>query len=184
MKWLLSLLFFNLIILNASALIHASSEIESLNISITPQKTSANMGDTIVFMGNITNNGSNFVDGIRVYLSALRVTDGKEMTMSPEDWNVFDVAKIDILNPKESATYNWSMILIDSGDYMVYLTLVDRKENVAVISEMSELTIYRAQKLNPKNVIPVALGIPLLIFFLLWGMRNQYRKSLGFKRRE
>jgi hypothetical protein len=178
MKNRLPFFIFVSIVIILPTLVNAGSDISNLNITVQPEKINANMGDTITFTGIVENNGNTVVNGLRVYLSTLRVTDGKEMTMSPEDWNVFDVAPIENLSPGKSTSYNWSMLLIDSGEYKVYLTMVDKNENQAVMSRMSELIIKKAQKLNPNNVVPVVLGVPISVIIIILSLRFIRRKKL------
>jgi hypothetical protein len=58
------------------------------------------------------------------------------------------------------------MRLIDSGNYVVYITVVNKNDNIPVTSTMSHLEIKRILRLNPNNVLPVAIGEPLLIGIL------------------
>lgn len=158
MRKFLLISFFILSILSIAAFAQAN-----IDVSIKPRRIDGNMGDVIEFESIVTNNGTNAIKGLVVYISLIRVTEGQEIPMDLEDWNAQKAIKIDLLNPKESAINKWSMHLIDSGDYLVYITVVDKNQKAPIVSEVAELKIARRQKLNPNNILPIALGMPILI---------------------
>ena len=68
------------------------------------------------------------------------------------------------------------MRLIDSGSYVAYITVVDRDDNTPVSSMMSRLEVKRVLRLNPNNVLPVAIGEPIvlgMVFMLLTFRRRK-----------
>ncbi|HDO26038.1 MAG TPA: hypothetical protein ENG95_05305 [Nitrospirae bacterium] len=71
------------------------------------------------------------------------------------------------------------MRLIDSGSYVAYITVVDKNHNTPVSSMMSHLNVKRVLRLNPNNVLPVAIGEPILIgavfMFISFKRRNRVK---------
>ncbi len=137
-----------------------------ISVSIAPKHIDAEMGDMIEFNSTVTNIGNAQLKGTVAAISLIKVTEGQELPMDLEDWNAQKAVRIDVLNPKESQVNLWNMHLIDSGDYVIYMTIVEKNSKVPIVSEMSELKIARIQKLNPNNVLPVAFGVPILILLI------------------
>jgi hypothetical protein len=172
MRKLLFILF-ALIILSHTVLAQ-----DSITVSIKPKHIDGKMGDVIEFESNVTNNGASPLKGLVAYISLIRVTEGQEIPMDLEDWSAQKADKIDLLNPNDSASSKWSMRLIDSGDYVVYITVVDKNQKTPIVSEVAELKIAKRQQLNPNNVLPIAFGMPVLIIliFLSAGIYRRLRR--------
>jgi hypothetical protein len=172
MKKLLFILF-ALIILSHTVLAQ-----DSITVSIKPKHIDGKMGDVIEFESNVTNNGASSLKGLVAYISLIRVTEGQEIPMDLEDWSAQKADKIDLLNTNDSASSKWSMRLIDSGDYVVYITVVDKNQKKPIVSEVADLKIARRQQLNPNNVLPIAFGMPVLIIliFLSIGIYRRLRR--------
>jgi hypothetical protein len=169
----LLLILFVIIILS-----HTVSAQESITVSINPKHIDGKMGDIVEFESNVANNGVSPIKGLVAYISLIRVTEGQETPMDLEDWSALKAGKIDLLNPNDSVSSKWSMRLIDSGDYVVYITVVDKNQKTPIVSEVAELKIARRQQLNPNNVLPIAFGMPVLIIlvFLSAGIYRRLKR--------
>ncbi len=144
-------------------------------VSIDPPSVQANMGDKITYTGTITNNSDKAVNNIIAYISLANITQGKEAPMDLEDWSANKAIKIDAIPPHGTYEGKWPMRLIDSGSYVAYITVVDKNDNSPVSSAMSHLEVKRIIRLNPHNILPVAIGEPILIGFVFM--------FIAFKRR-
>jgi hypothetical protein len=134
-----------------------------ISVSIDPLFIQANMGDKITYTGTITNNSDKAVTDIIAYISLANVTKGQESPMDLEDWSANKAIKVDTIPPHGTYEGKWPMRLIDSGSYVAYVMVVDKNYDIPVSSSMSRLEIKRVLRLNPNNVLPVALGEPILI---------------------
>jgi hypothetical protein len=136
---------------------------DRIAVTINPPSLQANMGDKITYRGTITNNSDQAVNNLIVYISLANVTQGKESPMDLEDWSANKAIKVDTLPPRGTYEGQWPMRLIDSGSYAAYITVVDKNNNSPVSSPMSHLKIKRVLRLNPNNVLPVAVGEPVVL---------------------
>ncbi len=152
-----------MIILTVVATVNYASAASRIVVSINPPSVQANMGDKITYTGTITNNSDKAANNIIAYISLANVTQGKESPMDLEDWSANKAIKIDTIEPHGTYEGKWPMRLIDSGSYVAYITAVDKKSDIPVSSTMSHLEIKRILRLNPNNVLPVAIGEPVLI---------------------
>lgn len=148
-------------------------------VSINPPSIQANMGDKITYVGTIANNSNKAVNNLIAYISLANITQGKETPMDLEDWSANKAIKIATIPPHRTYEGKWPMRLIDSGSYVAYITVVDKNDNIPVSSTISHLEIKRVLRLNPNNVLPVAIGEPLLIgaifMFIAFERRNKVK---------
>jgi hypothetical protein len=149
-----------------------------ITVSINPPSIQANMGDKITYVGTITNNSDNVVNNIIAYISLANVTQGQESPMDLEDWSANKAIKVDAIPPHRTYDGKWPMRLIDSGSYVAYVTVVDKNNNIPISSAMSRLEIKRVLRLNPNNVLPVALGEPLFLGIVFMFISFRRRKSI------
>jgi hypothetical protein len=170
-----STLFLSTILLATMINYASASAASRVIVSINPPSVHANMGDKITYIGTITNNSDKAVDNIIAYISLANVTQGKEAPMDLEDWSANKAIKVDTIPPHGAYEGQWPMRLIDSGSYVAYITVVDRDDNIPVSSAMSRLEIKRVLRLNPHNVLPVAIGEPIFIgaFFVFVVFRRR-----------
>ncbi len=162
------------ILLNYASVFGASR----ITVSINPPSIQANMGDKITYVGTITNNSDNVVYNIIAYISLANVTQGKEAPMDLEDWSANKAIKVDAIPPHGIYEGKWPMRLIDSGSYVAYVTVVDKNVNTPISSAMSRLETKRVLRLNPNNVLPVALGEPILLGIVIMFIGFRRRKSI------
>jgi hypothetical protein len=148
---------------------------DHITASIDPPSIQANMGDRITYTGTITNNSDKPIANIIAYISLANVTQGKEAPMDLEDWSANKAIKIDTIPPRGTYTGQWPMRLIDSGSYVAYITVVDKNIATPISSAISPLEIKRLIRLNPHNILPVAIGEPVLIgaVFMLIAFRRE-----------
>lgn len=147
-----------------------------ISVSINPPSIQANMGGKITYVGTITNKSDKAVNNIISYISLANVTQGKEAPMDLEDWSANKATKVDSIPPHGTYKGKWPMRLINSGSYVTYITVVDKGDTKPVSSAMSYLEIKRVLRLNPNNVLPVAVGEPVLIGIVFIFITSNRRK--------
>ncbi len=172
-----SIVFLSMIILAIAASYTSASAASRIIVSINPPSIQANMGDKISYTGTITNNSDKAIDNVIAYISLANVTKGKESPMDLEDWSANKAIKVDSIPPYGTYEGKWPMRLIDSGSYVAYITVVDKNDNTPVSSTLSHLEIQRVIRLNPNNVLPIALGEPLLIGIVFLFITIKRRKG-------
>ncbi len=170
---LLSIIFMAIIVNYTPA-----SAASRIAVTINPPSIQANMGDTITYTGTITNSSDVEVSNIIAYISLANITQGKESPMDLEDWSANKAVKIETIPPHGTYEGKWPMRLIDSGSYVAYITVVDKNDNTPVSSMMSRLEIQRILRLNPHNVLPIAIGEPILIGLIFAAIALRRRKGI------
>jgi hypothetical protein len=141
----------------------SASAASQITASINPPFVQADMGDKITYVGTIKNNSDRAVHDIIAYISLANVTKGKESPMDLEDWSADKAVKVDTIQPHGTYEGRWPMRLIDSGSYVAYITVVDKNDHIPISSTMSRLEIRRILRLNPHQVLPIAIGEPVVL---------------------
>jgi hypothetical protein len=111
---------------------------------------------------------------------------GEGDPVDPEDWSPERSQSIDPLEPGESEELTWTINAILEGDYMAYMTVIpepreDGETSQPVSSPGIRLVVALYSPLNPRGILPVALGIPVglsLIFGLQKFLRQGRRKMV------
>jgi hypothetical protein len=172
-----SILFLSMIFLAITANYTSTSAAGRITASIDPPFIQANMGDKITYVGKITNNSDRAIDNIIAYISLANITPGKEAPLDLEDWSANKAIKVDTIPSHGTYEGKWPMRLIDSGSYVAYITVVDKNDNTPISSALSHLEIKRVLRLNPNNVLPVAIGEPVVLgmVFMLVAFRRRKR---------
>jgi hypothetical protein len=141
-----------------------------LRVSLQAPAEVLKMGDTPNFLGAVTNLGRQPAQGLVVYLSLVFLAPGDEHPVDLEDWSAQKAVRLDRLNPGATDFRNWGMRLIAAGKYGVALTVVDPREPRPIVSDLVPFEIQPKATLVAGQVLPVAIGEPLLIVLLLGGM--------------
>jgi hypothetical protein len=165
------IMIFLTVVINYSSVLAA----DRISVSISPPFLQANMGDKITYRGRINNNSDKAVNNLIVYISLANVTKGQESPMDLEDWSANKAVKVETIPPHGTFEGQWPIRLIDSGSYVAYLTVVDKNDDTPVSSPMSHLEIKRLLRLNPNNVLPIAVGEPAVLgaVFMLIAFRRR-----------
>lgn len=139
----------------------------SLGVVLERPVGTMKMGDTPSFIGTITNNGQQPLEGSVVYLSLLSLKPGNEHPVDLEDWSAQKAVRIDRLSPGKSITQTWGMRLIQAGKFGVALTVVDPQKTKPTVSDLVPFEINPKPMVASERIFPLAIGEPFLLLTLL-----------------
>jgi hypothetical protein len=139
----------------------------SLGVVLERPAGTMKMGDTPSFIGTITNNGQQPLEGLVVYLSLVSLKPGNEHPVDLEDWSAQKAVRIDRLSPGKSITQTWGMRLIQAGKFAVALTVVDPQKTQPTVSDLVPFEINPKPMIASTRILPVAIGEPFLLLTLL-----------------
>ena len=77
-----------------------------------------------MFHSTITNHGSAPARGLIAHLNVLSLRNG--VYVDPEDWSPERTQAVPALDPGESAEQSWTVEAILDGNYMVYMTAIEK----------------------------------------------------------
>jgi len=136
--------------------------------------------DHVLFNTVVTNNGTESSAPLSVAMNIINL-NAKGDVVDPEDWSPQRTQYLEQLGPGQSATQSWRVNAILDGDYMVYIVLLPapagpEATSHPVSSPGVHLTVTPFTKLNPRGVLPYAIGGPVLVLVgivLIYRMRRR-----------
>jgi hypothetical protein len=108
------------------------------------------------------------------WLSLIEVDPGHEQPVDLEDWSAHQAVSHVTLAPGTQLTVDWPMRLIQSGDYRVVISAVERDTPHVITSPFIDFRVRRKPVVESRRILPVALGVPLAVGGLLaWRLRRR-----------
>lgn len=142
------------------------AEANELTIAMTPSADNPpnpQMGDRLSFQTQIRNDGSAPVDGVKAWLSLVRVDPGQEHPVSLEDWSAEKAVTADRIAPGDTVRTDWPMRLIQDGQYRVVVSAASRQGGDLATSPFADFAVRAKPVVESRRVLPVALGLPFLL---------------------
>jgi hypothetical protein len=135
-------------------------------IAISSAKTlNGTAGDYVTISGSITNATNQPISDITTYLSL--VDKQNKLPVDLEDWSAEKGLYIGTIEPGQSLPLNWKIHFVKAGAYALTVIAEIAGDEMPIASAITQFTVNPKINLNPGQVLPVALGMPLLIFALM-----------------
>ena len=135
-----------------------------LDVSISSGRTLSGVaGEYVTLQAEIVNVGTQPITNVTTYLSLVDVD--ARMPVDLEDWSAEKGLFIGTIAAGETLPLVWKIHLIRSGDYTASVVEEAEGADLPVISRVTYLKALPKRNLNPGNVLPVALGEPILLVF-------------------
>ena len=158
----------------------AATQTLPLTIDIDLGYKTVKTTDHVLFNTVVTNTGTETSPPLSVAMNIINL-NAKGDVVDPEDWSPQRTQYLEQLGPGQSATQSWRVNAILDGDYMVYIVLLPapagpEATSHPVSSSGVHLTVTPFTKLNPRGVLPYAIGGPLLVLvgiILIYRMRRR-----------
>lgn len=156
--------------------------IESLHISIDRTTVIAKNGDKVEFHTTVTNTGTETSLPLIVAMNIINL-DAEGDVVDPEDWSPQRTQYLGSLAPGESATQSWVLNTILEGDYMVYVVLIpapasEDETSQPIASPGIHVKVNPFTRINPGGILPFAIGIPVMLIFILVGLLRIRRRGI------
>jgi hypothetical protein len=136
----------------------------TLTIAGEPVKT----GDHAVVTATVTNIATQPVSGATLLLGLVDLRPGQTVPLGLETWTTDpESVALPPLAPGASAAATWRLVMIQPGLLGVYASAMAGANGPVDSGMVTVLPIREKRALNPANVLPVALGEPLLLTGLL-----------------
>ncbi|MCX6843984.1 MAG: hypothetical protein NTX53_17105 [candidate division WOR-3 bacterium] len=136
----------------------------SLDVNIRSERALSGVaGEYITLEAEVVNVGTQPISNVTTYLSLVDV--GARMPVDLEDWSAEKGLFIGTIAAGETLPLVWKVHLIRSGDYTASVVAEAEGVDLPVISRLTYLKALPKRNLNPGNVLPVALGEPILLVF-------------------
>ena len=146
----------------------------TLSMQILSSKTlSGTAGDFVTIEGTITNSSSQPLNAITTYLSM--ADNETKLPVDLEDWSAEKGLYIGTIDAGQTLPLNWKIHFVKAGTYSLIIIAEAAGNDLPQVSSITQFNVSPKRNLNPGKVLPVALGTPIVLIFILF--------MLSYKRR-
>lgn len=159
-----------------------------LKIAIDMEYLTVKTTDSIVFKTDVTNVRDAASPPVIVAMNIINLNKEGDV-VDPEDWSPERTQYLTDLTPGKSETLSWRVNAILEGDYLIYMVAMPEPAgttatSLGVASQAIHLTVTPFTKLNPRGILPLAVGIPLVIGLALAVTQVVRRRGIDIGARE
>ncbi len=138
-----------------------------LSLQILSSKTLSGIaGDFVTVEGQITNTGSKPLGDVTTYLSLM--DNQNKLPVDLEDWSVEKGLYIGTIDAGQTLPLNWKIHFVKAGTYSLIIIAEAAGNDLPQASAITQFNVSPKRNLNPGQVLPVALGTPILLIFILF----------------
>jgi len=147
----------------------------SLSIQILSQNTMNGVaGDYVTVQGQITNTSTSTLNDITTYLSL--VDTETKLPVDLEDWSAEKGLYIGSIDAKQTLPLSWKIHFVKAGAYSLIIVAEAGTSEVPQVSTITYFNVAPKKNLNPGQVLPVALGTPIVLLCILFV--SSYRRKI------
>lgn len=137
-----------------------------LIMNISSSKTlSGTAGDFVTVEGAITDTGSQPLNDITTYLSL--ADNETKLPVDLEDWSAEKGLYIGSIGAGQTLPLNWKIHFVKAGTYSLIIVAEVAGNEIPQVSSITQFQVSPKRNLNPKQVLPVALGTPIILIFVM-----------------
>jgi len=140
---------------------------QPLQIAIDLDYKTMKAGDHILFNTLVTNTGAKTSPSAAVAMNIVNLNAAGDV-VDPEDWSPQRTQYLETVAAGQSVSLGWRVNAILEGDYLVYMVVIPEPAgkdatSQPVASSGIHLTVMPHTKLNPRGVLPYAIGGPIVL---------------------
>lgn len=170
----LIILFVCIAVFSIGGITFAKSVPPTLDINISSSKTlSGTAGDFVTVEGTITNSSSQPLNNITTYLSL--ADNETKLPVDLEDWSAEKGLYIGTIDAVQTLPLNWKIHFVKAGTYSLIIIAEVSGNELPQVSGITQFQVNPKRNLNPRQVLPVALGTPILLIFIMFLLTNRRR---------
>jgi len=148
---------------------------QPLTLSIISEKSlSGTAGDFVTVNAQISNSGLQPLTDITTYISL--VDESNKMPVDLEDWSAEKGLFIGTIESNHTLPLNWKIHFVKAGKYSLIIVAEVSGQELPQVSGIVHFTVKPKLNLNPGQVLPVALGTPIVVLFIM--LLLNYKRNL------
>ncbi len=160
-------IFVWLLLIWCSFFVRTASASRPLILQVLSSKTlNGTAGDFVTIQGSIKNMSTQAIQGVTTYLSLSDNQTHKPVDL--EDWSAEKGLYVGTIDANATLPLNWKIHFVKAGDYSLIIIAETAGDPVPQVSEITQFHVAPKKNLNPAQVLPVALGTPIVLIFLLF----------------
>jgi ABC-type transport system involved in cytochrome c biogenesis permease component len=155
---------------------------QDLQISIDRGYEVTRTGALLNFTTQVKNNEPN-QQSMPLVVAMNIINLGSGEPVDPEDWSPERTQAIDPLKPEQTSELHWTVDPILKGDYLIYMVVAPKpvgstSTSRPITSSAIHLTVTQHTWLNPGNILPIAIGMPIVLTAAWLGLRALRRREI------
>ncbi len=123
-------------------------------------------GDYVTVQGQIQNTGKSALNDVTTYLSL--VDNQNKLPVDLEDWSAEKGLYIGSIDPGATLPLIWKIHFVKAGNYSLIIVAEAASSSVPQVSTITHFDVAPKKNLNPGQVLPVALGTPVVLIILMF----------------
>jgi len=144
----------------------AGAAVSPLELRILSSKTLNGIaGDYVSVEAQITNLSDRPINDIATYLSLVDM--GNKLPVDLEDWSAERGLYVGTIDSGQTFPLNWKIHFVKPGDYSLMVVAIASGDQVPQVSGITRFNVQPKRNLNPGQILPVALGMPVLLALVL-----------------
>lgn len=145
-----------------------------LVINITSSRTlGGTAGDYVTVEGTIKNLGDKPLSNIVTYLSL--VDNETKLPVDLEDWSAEKGLYIGTIDTGQTLPLSWKIHFVKAGMYSLIIVAEAAGYDLPRASSIVQFNVNPKINLNPGEVLPVALGMPIILTCILFILAHRRR---------
>ena len=153
----------------------AGAAVPSLTVEVDRTFVETRLGQDFSFASTITNRGSAPTSSLVAHLNVLSLRPG--LYVDPEDWSENRTRYLGSLAPGASTTVRWTVTAVNAGSLGVYVAVFPSSgEGQPVTGPTLRASIAERKTIDSGDIVPVAIGVPVLLSVLAVGVRFRRRR--------
>ena len=131
---------------------------------LSADKLSGTAGDYVNVKAQIKNTSQQPITDITTYLSL--VDTQNKLPVDLEDWSAEKGLYIGTIEPDQILPLNWKIHFVKAGTYSLIVVAIRAGSEIPQVSGTISFQVNPKHNLNPGQVLPVALGMPLVLILI------------------
>ena len=131
---------------------------------LSSDKLSGTAGDYVTVKAQIKNTSQQSITDITTYLSL--VDTQNKLPVDLEDWSAEKGLYIGTIEPDQILPLNWKIHFVKAGNYSLIVVAIRAGSEIPQVSSITSFHVNPKRNLNPGQVLPVALGMPIVLILI------------------
>lgn len=144
---------------------------------LSSKNLSGTAGDFVTVQGRITNTGSVPLTDVTTYLSLM--DNQNKLPVDLEDWSAEKGLYIGTIDAHQTLPLNWKIHFVKAGTYSLVMIAEIGGNDLPQVSSVTQFNVSPKQNLNPGQVLPIALGTPVVLVFVLFLLAYRRKVDLS-----
>lgn len=141
--------------------LQSDATLGEVTVAVDPTTSAVVLGDQLDLQITVVNSGAAATEEMVLHLDILdRNTEG---SVDPEDWTTTLTRPIAEVPAGGSTEVSWTVQPISAGTFIAYAVVVKPSGAGLAASNLAEVVVEDRRSLNPGNILPLAIGAPLVV---------------------